>query len=136
MNCFGFSNLIVVDRGHVKEFFDAPEDHVSFTTAYFDGFSVDYLFRSNPRDSYHNRAIRGPMTHNLNANTPEIANEVNAALDDELGPIVTKDRTEIIFFYLMVEYTPIGLYEKVERIIARLSSRVIVGLPTCTYNSY
>lgn len=97
INLLGYSSgMVVVDHSHLKEFLEAPEDHVSFSIAFNDGFNLPYLFHGDPRDDYHTRVIRGKMTKNISSSIPALVDELNAifAEDSDFQSILS---TGIIF---------------------------------------
>jgi len=82
--------MVVVDHDHAKELFDVPEDSISFTAAFNDGFSLHYLFHGDPRDDYHTRIIRGQLTQNISSSIPELVDELSAAFADLFEPNITE----------------------------------------------
>lgn len=78
----------MVDRAHVKELLTAPEDHISFTES-FDDHGFSYLFTGDVRNAYHNRIILGPLTHGLPEYLPFLIEELELALNTELGHVNT-----------------------------------------------
>jgi len=81
--------MVVVDHDHAQELFDAPEDRISFTAAFNDGFSLHYLFHGDPRDDYHTRVIRSQLTQNISSTIPKLVDELNAAFADEFESNIT-----------------------------------------------
>jgi hypothetical protein len=85
MKLFGYGSkgLIVVDRDHIKEFFDAPEGDLSFEAGFVDGLSLREMFNGDPSNDYHKRPLQGELTQNIAASMPYIIDELSAAFADE-----------------------------------------------------
>jgi hypothetical protein len=81
--------LVVVDRDHFQELFDAPEDRLSFGQSLIRANHFDYGFNGNVLNSYHAEVIRNRLTQNIQAKMPDIIDEVNAGFEDELEPTIT-----------------------------------------------
>jgi hypothetical protein len=80
--------LIVVDRAHLKEYFSAPTENLDFLEGALASSDFRHVFRGNVHEDYHVAVVRNQLTQNLSALTPHIADELNAALTDELDPLL------------------------------------------------
>lgn len=83
------AGLVVIDRDHFQELFEAPEDQLSFNLALIKGGAFDYGFHGNVRNAYHADVIRNQLTQSLGGKMPDIVDELNAAFADELESIIT-----------------------------------------------
>jgi hypothetical protein len=120
--------MIVVDRSHVTELLTAPEEYIPFSEAFAD-FGFEYMFTGNILVNYHNRIILGPLTHNASTYSL-ILDEIEYALAAELGHVDSSCEIPVISS-LTQGYRSVAIHNTSTRIVARLDSRVFVGLPTC-----
>ena len=120
---------VIVDRDHLKELIDAPEEHLSFQKAAGEIVASRYTFsRSIAENSYHIIVIREKLNRNISSLMPEIVDEFDAAFEDEFV-IGTGNVSNLSYFN--IEWTPIKMFEKTLNVIARVNNRAIVGLPLC-----
>ena len=76
--------MVVVNRGLLKEYFDTPDDTLSFLKATADYLQVEYIYHSNmTKDSYHLPLIRHKLTQNIDATMPGMVEEMEATFKDE-----------------------------------------------------
>jgi hypothetical protein len=129
------SNIVVVDRSHLKEYYDASEGRLSFVSELIQGGAFNYGFVCDVNNHYHIDIIRNQLTQNIAAYMPAILDELDAALADELDHIVTKGK-KCRSFWLKIDYTPIILYQRIVKSFARIGNRIFVGLPTCFTRPY
>jgi len=122
--------MIVIDRDHAKELFDAPEDHISFSESFNEGFGLHYLFHGDPRDDYHIRIIRNQLTRKMSSFTSALVDELNEAFAAEFEQDMTAG-TNLSHRQLTLEYKPILVHKKAARVVQRLVHRLFVGLPLC-----
>ena len=75
---------IVIDRGHLKELFDAPEENLSFVKAAGDSLELKYTFNNEmARDHCHSIVTRAQLSRHLPELMPAIVDELTSAFDDE-----------------------------------------------------
>lgn len=86
----------MVDRGHLKEFLNAPEHQISFNKGFVEGLNLPYLFRTNAFDDYHVTILRGDLTQYIAAGTADMVNEMKAAFADEFEPFVMRGAAEYV----------------------------------------
>ena len=86
----GSDGLVVVDRAHFQELFDAPEDRLSFNLALIKSGAFDYAFRSNIRNPYHVELIRNQLTQSIGTKMSDVMDELNASFDEEIEPFITE----------------------------------------------
>lgn len=74
-----------MDHEHLKEFYDAPEDELSFVAASAEALQLQHTMNHNRIhfDRFHGDIIRTHLNRNMRALMPEILDELHAALDDE-----------------------------------------------------
>ena len=70
-------------------------------------------------DQFHVAVVRDKLTRNLSALYPDVLDEVCAAF------------REYVPVHADADWVPVTAYPIVQKIIARASNRVIVGLPRC-----
>lgn len=122
------TGLIVVDRESVKELFEASPSDLNFLEAFLENTDLRPLFKADLYNTYHVGVLRNQLTHHIPMWMPDIVDELNAALDDEFGSI-----THGMFKFVLahVDWTPIIVFTKVQRIVTRVTNRAFVGLPLC-----
>src|SRR5438045_2661172 len=82
---FPHTDFLVVDRGHLKEFCDIPENTLSFVKAVDDIFVMRYIFNWDiATDFYHAAVGRAQLSRHLLQLMPAIVDELEAAFNDEL----------------------------------------------------
>ena len=123
-------DIILVDKSHLKEYFDAPESQISFTQNVAYQLQMKYTFSpSVERNHYHAVVTRIHLTRHIPELMPVIVDELFAAFyDSEFEKVGGGNVPHGI---VNTEWTPICAYEKSARIVARISNRVFVGLPLC-----
>lgn len=77
---------MVVDRAHLKEFYNAPNETFSFRDALNAQIDIRYTLPAANLNQYHIDVVRNQLTQNLANLTPYIAEEIKATLSDELDP--------------------------------------------------
>ena len=98
-----------------------------------------YIFEPSVlTDEYHVEVLQEKLTRKLPALLPDVMDEVRAAVDDH---IVTREdgRTincplavhPLIEFDCVAEWSCVEVTPVMQNIIARVSSRIFVGLPLC-----
>lgn len=123
------SGLIIVDRAHLNEFYNAPKETLNFVEATLVSRDFRYILGSNTSERYHIAVVRGQFTQNLSALSGPVVDELNAALVDELDPLL-KDGIRLIVF-LTVDWTPIRVYKLSLALVSRSTYRAFVGFPLC-----
>jgi hypothetical protein len=88
------SGLIVVDRSHLKELFDAPSSKLAFFEAALEDIDFRYTFTGNSYNLYHVPVIRNQLTRGIQAFLPDICEEVGGAFNDDIGSLVTENGRE------------------------------------------
>lgn len=82
-------SCIVADPQHLKEFYDAREDDLSFATVLNDILQLRYTFGENIAvNQYHTIITRAELAKHISELMPGLVDELGAALKDE---IVLKD---------------------------------------------
>jgi hypothetical protein len=77
-------SMVVVNRGLLKEYFDAPEDTLSFLKATADYLQVEYIYHDNMRkDDYHLPVVRQKLTQNIAVMMPDVVDEIESCFNDE-----------------------------------------------------
>lgn len=122
--------VIILDRDHLKEVFDTRDKDLSLIEATLEDGDFRYTFQADVHSIYHINVIRNQLTRNISALMPEIVDELNAVLGEELDVIVTEGIPLLTLF--TVDWTTFVVYEKALKIVARVSQRVFVGFPLCT----
>jgi hypothetical protein len=89
--------MIIVDRDHYEELFNAADTDLHMMQAYLEDFHFPSVFRANIFDPVHSNAVRYTLTQNISALTPEIADELNTSIDEELGSRVTEGLDLILY---------------------------------------
>jgi hypothetical protein len=144
--CFRWSNLqfpkgffqiktfsdkyVVVDRESLKELFSASEDTLSFTDPVSESLQLRYTFQESIAvNHYHVIVTRTELSRHIPELMPDIVDELGAAFEDEIS--VTNGTS--LLHNLTIEWMPICSFQKTVNIVARISNRVFVGLPLCTF---
>jgi hypothetical protein len=113
--------MIVVDRPHLKELFNAHESDLHFLSGAVEDADFSYSFKASVFESIHTRAIRLNLNHNLPCFTTDMVDELNAAIEDEFGNVVGKGMTG-----LDLAYQRLDAYRWVRK-VPHISSKT--GLP-------
>jgi hypothetical protein len=111
--------MVIVDRAHYEELLTASDDDLHFLNAALEDFDFRHVYRANILRGAHVHVIRVNLRKNIQAVTPEIADETIFAIEDEFGALATS------------EWTPVVAFEKVCALVARQIHRVFVGFPFC-----
>jgi hypothetical protein len=83
------SGLIVIDRAHLKEFFDAPNSKLNFFEAALEDIDFRYTFTGNSYNLYHVPVVRNQLTRGIQAFLPAIGEEVKGAFRDDIAPLLS-----------------------------------------------
>ena len=76
--------MVVVNRGLLKEYFDAPETTLSFLKATADYLQVEHIYHDNMRkDDYHLPVVRQKLTQNIGVMMPDVVDEIESCFNDE-----------------------------------------------------
>ena len=84
--------MIVVDRDHLKEVFDAPNSSLSFFEAALEDLDFRYTFRGNSYNLYHVPVIRNQLTRGISTFMPAVAEEIKSAFGDDIDPLLSNNR--------------------------------------------
>jgi hypothetical protein len=90
------SGLLVVDHDHLKEIFEAPNEEINFLEGLFGDTDFRYTFYGDVHNEYHVRVIRNQLTQNIASLIPDVVDELNAALEDEIDSVVRENGKVII----------------------------------------
>jgi hypothetical protein len=74
---------VVVDRPHLDELLNAPNETLSFHHAFADAMELKHIF--NPgmaTDAYHVPIVRTKLTQSINSTMDACVDEMKAAFDD------------------------------------------------------
>jgi hypothetical protein len=113
------AGVVVIDRGHLREYFEDSERNLSFFEAAVEDMDFENTLPGNIRNLYHVPVIRNQLTQNIARILPILAEELGDALKVEIEPLLGAD------------WTPIVIYEKSLKLVARTVYRGFVGLPLC-----
>ncbi|KAI0073032.1 cytochrome P450 [Panus rudis PR-1116 ss-1] len=115
--------LVVVNGPRmVDELRKLPDDQVSFFDASEDIVHLSYTFGDFEKDPFHIEVIRAHLTRHLASIFADIREEIVAAYNDLIP--------------LSEDWTPHYILPTMQQIVARVSSRVFVGLPMCRHKEY
>lgn len=122
------ASYVVVDRGHLKELLNAPENTLSFHQLAVKVVESRYTFsESIAKDAYHVSVVREKSARNLPMMIPDIIDEVQNIFDElDFG-----DGMHIGHCTHVLEWTPVRMFEKALNMVTRVNARVTVGLPIC-----
>jgi len=82
---FGRSKgVIIVDRGHIKEMFQAPDSQLNFVQAILEEADFNTALRANGHNDYHKYVVRNQLTQNIASILPEMMEELELAFQEEL----------------------------------------------------
>jgi hypothetical protein len=90
--------------------------------------------------TYHTAVVRGPITKDLPIKTDLMVDEAQLALSELIGdPAGTIEFCDVngkkkqlqLTHDLSVDWTPVALYDNIASTVARISSRLYVGMPFC-----
>ncbi|KAH8703476.1 putative cytochrome P450 [Talaromyces proteolyticus] len=112
-------NILVIPREYVDELRNYPTERLSSIQALINNMVGQYSYMDVLLESnLHTRVLQSKLTPNLANFTSAMADELNYALAKAL-PNVTDQWSEV------------EIYEVLRTIVARVSARIFVGLPTC-----
>ncbi|KIP01935.1 hypothetical protein PHLGIDRAFT_26798 [Phlebiopsis gigantea 11061_1 CR5-6] len=115
---FRYWQYIVASPQHIEELRRAPDEVLSFLEASNDLFSVEYsLGLRDVELEYAVGITRTTLTRHIAALSDTLCDEIRAAFDD-IVPV-------------MHEWVPVPALHSMTRIVARTTTRVLVGLPLC-----
>jgi len=70
----------VIDRNHLREFFDAPETALSFKQATAQKFQIQHIYHKNmTKDIYHTPVLRNKLTQNIAVLMDDMLDEISHA---------------------------------------------------------
>ncbi|KAK7686504.1 hypothetical protein QCA50_010102 [Cerrena zonata] len=116
--------VIVTGRRLIDEVRMMPEDKMSFRDAVDDFFPLRYCFGPDIRENpFHVELIRSQLTRQIATMLEDVRDEICASFDAYI-PASTN------------EWLPISTLSTFQQIVARVSSRVFVGLPMCHDKDY
>ncbi|CAK4033384.1 P450 monooxygenase [Lecanosticta acicola] len=114
------TKFIMIPNEKAQWMFDHSDIQLSVGAAHYDQLAGDYSF-TNPEvlgKLYHEHVIHRNLARKLQVIIPEIWDEVQACFNDLWG-----NDTE--------EWKDIVVFESITAMVARLSNRLLVGLPLC-----
>jgi len=76
------TDYIVVDRPHLKEFFDVPSDTFSFDAAVWEAISMKHTLKVGP-SFYHVDVVKNQLTRNFGALLPTLVEELGVVLEEQ-----------------------------------------------------
>ncbi|KAI0071573.1 cytochrome P450 [Panus rudis PR-1116 ss-1] len=115
--------IVVTGPKLVDELRRAPDHQLSFVEAIQDILQIKWVFGHEiEKDPLHIEIIRVQLTRQLANVFSDIRDEVVAAYDDYMPS--TED------------WSPVYMLPIMQRVVARVSSRVFVGLPMCRNSKY
>ncbi|KUJ14117.1 cytochrome P450 [Mollisia scopiformis] len=117
--------FILVPGSQVKWITEQADNVLSAASMQIEVLQTDYtlLDPSMARNPIHETIVRRDLTRSLGALIPDIHEELNVAIDEYLG----KD-TE--------NWVDISVFSDMQKIVARISNRIFVGLPLCRNEEY
>ena len=89
-----------MDRSHLNEFFNASDEYLDVKKGIVALSDYRYIFNVDVYENYHIAVVRGQLTQNISALIPQIVDEVNATLVDELHSLL---KDSIYFFCLILQ---------------------------------
>ncbi|POS81188.1 hypothetical protein DHEL01_v200399 [Diaporthe helianthi] len=114
-------NVVVLDPVFLNELKSLPDDTVSFGEAISDSMQTKYTgIRADRPIIPH--VVKKDLVPALNRLNPTIAEEVDQSYREELPPC--KD------------FTPVNIYGKLLRIVAKVSGRIFIGPELCRSEKY
>lgn len=119
----------MVDRSHLKEYFDDSEKSFDFISAALEDIDFEHTLSGDIHNIYHIPVIRNQLTQNIVKLTPIIAEELDVAFESEIGSLLGDGPPSLI--WLISDWTPIVIYEKALRLVAQMSNRAFVGESLC-----
>ncbi|EJF60310.1 cytochrome P450 [Dichomitus squalens LYAD-421 SS1] len=108
----------------VDEIRKRPDEELSAMESNEEFLQIRYIFGKEPyEDPYHIRLTRDKLTRTLPAIVPDLVDELRATLPEYVPTHGD-------------EWTTIDVTTTTQKIVARLSNRVFVGLPVCRNEEY
>jgi hypothetical protein len=92
------TGVVVMDRDHLKEVFEATDADLNFTEATLEHTDVRYTFRGNIYHAWHVPIVRNQLTQNLPALIPEMVDEMTSCIADEFETVITDGISRMIVF--------------------------------------
>ena len=122
---------MVVDRSHLDELLDAPEEVLSFHGAFSDALELANLFNASmAKDSYHVAVVRTKLTQSINSTMEACVQEMKAAFEEVIH-VTNGISTSNMSSLPDTEWTPLVAYQKFLHIATRMTNYRFVGLPLC-----
>jgi hypothetical protein len=87
--------LIVVDRDHLRELFEAPDSSLNFFEAALEDLDFRYTFQGNSYNLYHVPVIRNQLTRGISTFMPAMAEEIKCAFGDDIDPLLSNKGTDV-----------------------------------------
>lgn len=73
----------MIDRKHLREFFDAPEDTLSFKQATAQKFEIKHIYHKNmTRDIYHTPVLRNKLMQNIARLMDDMIDEISHVFEE------------------------------------------------------
>jgi hypothetical protein len=118
-----------VDRDHFREVRQARDDELSFVEAVKEVLQQDYTLHPEvTQNRYQLKVTKEMMARQVPNAMTDVIDEIQAAFDDEMD--LTEGKLSRSF-ELTLDWTPCIPLLKAQKIIARTSNRMFVGLPLC-----
>lgn len=122
------SGVIVVDRAHLKELYDAPNSSLTFFEAALEDLDFVNTFTGNAYNLYHVPVIRNQLTRGIASHVPALVEEIRSAFEDDIDPLLKKGNNA------EEEWTPIPVYEMSKPLVGRISYRAFIGDSVCIFS--
>jgi hypothetical protein len=120
-----------VDRDHFREVYNARDDELSFLEPMKEVLQQDYTLHPEVTQiRYQLKVTKVTMARQIPNAMTDVIEEIQAAFDDEM--VVTEGKPTRSF-ELTSDWTPCIPFLKAQKIIARTSNRMFVGLPLCIF---
>ncbi|RAL12479.1 cytochrome P450 [Aspergillus homomorphus CBS 101889] len=115
------TEILAIPSRFVDELHSKPDDQLSAIKAHMKNLlgrysTIDIL----DEGILHTQVLQTDLTPRLGSLTHAVKDELDFALAQELPSNLTAD-----------DWTPVCIYNLILRIVARISARIFVGLPTC-----
>ncbi|KAI1791098.1 cytochrome P450 [Ganoderma leucocontextum] len=109
----------------IDELRRSPDDELSSVEGTNQILQLRHTLGPGIYDQFHVAVVRDKLTRNLAVVYPDVLDEVCAAFQEYIPVPAEED-----------EWVPVTVWPVVQKIIARVSNRVIVGLPRCRDKKY
>nr|VWO96347.1 Uncharacterized protein [Ganoderma boninense] len=118
---------LVVFTGHklIDELRRSSDDELSAVEGTTQVLQLRHTLGPGIDDQFHVAVVRDKLTRNLTALYPDVLDEVCASFREYIPAPAQED-----------EWVPVTVWPVVQKVIARASNRVIVGLPQCRDKTY